>query len=230
MNRVLCIIPARGGSKRIPRKNIKNFLGKPIVSYSIESAIGSGIFDEVMISTDDKEIADIAIKSGAKLPFFRSSDNSNDYATTVDVLLEVLEEYEKLGKEFDYVCCLYPTAPFVASEALIKAFKTLITENFDSVFPVIEYSFPIQRAMRVKEGKWIEMLSPDYMATRSQDLEPTYHDAGQFYFFKKELLKKESRLWTDNTGFIIVDEMRAQDIDNKTDWELAELKYKLLYG
>lgn len=229
MDNLLCIIPARGGSKRIPRKNIKNFLGKPIISYSIESALKSDIFDEVMVSTDDKEIADIALKYGASLPFMRSLDMANDYATTVDVLKEVLSEYEKLGRVFKYACCIYPTAPFVNASILQNSFIQLKENSFDSVFPVLRYGFPIQRAMRASADGKVNMIYPEHMSSRSQDLEPSFHDAGQFYFFKAEILKSVVGLWTTNTGYIEVDELKAQDIDTITDWKLAELKYRLIY-
>lgn len=229
-DKVLCIIPARGGSKRIPRKNIKNFLGSPIISYSIRAALQSKLFDVVMVSTDDDEIARIAIQEGAEVPFMRSIKNADDYASTVDVLLEVFEGYNKLGKQFGKGCCLYPTAPFVNSGILKDSYAVLNSKSFDSVFPVLRYGFPIQRALKEGSGGKIEMFNPKYMTSRSQDLEVSYHDAGQFYFFNVNKLKEKARLWTDNTGFIEIDELRAQDIDNPIDWELAELKYKLLYG
>ena len=149
----LCIIPARGGSKRIPKKNIKDFLGKPIIAFSIEAAIKSGLFDEVMVSTDDIEIAYIAKKYGAKVPFMRSEKNSDDFATTFDVIEEVINSYKELAVEFDNFCCLYSCAPFVTSEVLLKAYNHLNDKRFDSVFPIIAYSFPIQRSLRVDQGK-----------------------------------------------------------------------------
>ncbi len=222
----IAIIPARGGSKRIPRKNIKPFLGKPILVYSIETALKSRLFDEVMVSTDDKDIAEVAKKYGASVPFFRSEANSDDFATTVDVLLEVIERYEEMGEEFECYCCIYPTAPFVSVEQLKTAEEKLMREDLDAVFPVLPYSFPVQRSMKIEEGR-VKMLYPEHMNTRSQDLEPIYHDAGQFYFSKTDVLKKEKKIWTDNTGCIVLNELEAQDIDNETDWKLAELKYQL---
>ncbi len=223
----LAIIPARGGSKRIPRKNIKNFLGKPIIAYSIEAALKSSLFDEVMVSTDDAEIAEIAKQYGAKVPFMRSTKNSDDFATTVEVLSEVFNQYKSLGKGFKHACCIYPTAPFITPEILIDGFNKLIKCNYDSVFSILRYSFPIQRALKIKEGK-VEMFYPEFIESRSQDLEPSFHDAGQFYWFKSVLLDEQKKLWTNNTGRIEVDELKAQDIDNETDWKLAELKYELL--
>ena len=225
--KILAIIPARGGSKRIPKKNIKKFCGLPIISYSIKAAINSNLFDTVMVSTDDNTIANIAINYGAEIPFMRTDKNSNDYATTFDVIEEVILNYRKEGIDFDYACCIYPTAPFVNETKLKEAFTTLKTKNFDCVYPVMRFSFPIQRAVKINNQK-MQMLQPQYINTRSQDLEPIYHDAGQFYFFNCDSLLKNKKLWTDNTGVIEISEMEGQDIDNQTDWKLAELKFKIL--
>jgi len=226
----LCIIPARGGSKRIPRKNIKSFLGKPIIGYSIEAALSSGLFDEVMVSTDDLEIAEIGKKYGAKVPFLRSENNSNDYATTFDVIEEVIKKYKKLDKSFDYVCCLYSCSPFVNELKLKEAFDLMLTENFDSVFPVMPSGFPIQRALQLNENNKIDFFYPEYSLTRSQDLKLLYHDAGQFYWMKTEKCLLEKKIVTNNTGIIVITEMEGQDIDTEIDWKLAELKYELLQG
>lgn len=223
----LAIIPARGGSKRIPRKNIKLFLGKPIIAYSIETAIQSNLFDEVMVSTDDEEIARIAKEYGAKVPFFRSQKNANDYATTVDVILEVIEQYADKNKKFEYACCIYPTAPFVSTELLKNSFDLLIKKQFDTVFPVMEYSYPIQRSLRISNAR-ISLFQPEHLNSRSQDLEKAYHDAGQFYWFNTNKLKETGKLWTDNTGVVVIEESKGQDIDTPEDWKLAELKYSLL--
>jgi len=226
----IAIIPARGGSKRIPRKNIKNFLGKPIIVYSIETALKSGLFDEIMVSTDDTEIAEIAQKHGAKVPFMRSEKNANDYATTADVLKEVLQNYRQLQqKNFEYACCIYPTAPFVSTELLQESFDLLNNNSFDTVFPVMAYSYPIQRALKIHEGK-MQLFQPEHLNTRSQDLEKAYHDAGQFYWLQVDKFQKSGKLWTDNTGVIVIDESQVQDIDTQEDWQLAELKYKILHG
>jgi pseudaminic acid cytidylyltransferase len=224
----ICIIPARGGSKRIPRKNIKEFLGKPIISYSIKAAIDSGLFDEVMVSTDDLEIANIAKKYGAKVPFMRSATNSDDFATTIEVVNEVVKFYKSSNKFFNYVCCIYPTAPFVTEQKLDKTLGLIKNSDLDTVLPVIRYSFPIQRAMRVFQKDLIRMVQPNYINTRSQDLEPTYHDAGQFYWLKTNEALLKNKLWTDKTGFIEVNELEAQDIDTETDWKIAELKYQIM--
>lgn len=223
----IAIIPARGGSKRIPRKNIRPFLGKPIIAYSIETALASNLFDEVMVSTDDAEIASIAKSYGAKVPFLRSAENANDYASTVDVLLEVLQSYEK--GEFDIGCCIYPTAVFVSKEKLTSALSWMTSESFDSVFPVLPFSFPIQRAIKIQKDGRVSMFQPQYLTTRSQDLEPAYHDSGQFYWFSIETLKSKRKMWTDNSGVIITPEMEAHDIDTPEDWKIAEFKYKVAF-
>lgn len=223
--RKIAIITARGGSKRIPRKNIKPFLGKPILAYSIEAAIKSGLFDEVMVSTDDEEIAEIAKQYGAKVPFYRSEKTANDFATTNDVLLEVIAEYEKRGEHFDMGCCLYPTAPFVTAEKLKKAMEMLINSDADTLIPVVAFSYPPQRAMIVKEGRLV-FEYPEYMDSRSQDLTPHYHDVGQFYCFRVENYKRIKKLMLGNILPFEVSEMEVQDIDNQTDWEIAEIKYK----
>lgn len=224
----LCIIPARGGSKRIPRKNIKPFQGKPIMAYSIEAALKSGLFDEVMVSTDDEEFAEVAKQNGASVPFLRSAETANDYATTVDVLLEVVDTYRKQGKEFDNVCCLYSTAPFVTPERLKEAFGKL-SENIDGCFTVVEFSYPIQRSLRINESGLLEMTYPEHLKSRTQDLEKIYHDAGQFYFMKTAVMENEKTVWCKRTEPLILSELEVQDLDTLTDWTLAEMKYKLLH-
>ncbi len=227
--KILAIIPARGGSKRIPRKNIKNFVGQPIIKYSIDAAKESGIFDDIMVSTDDKEIAELSKSFGAKVPFFRSKENSNDMVFVAPVLEEVIVEYKKLGKEFDYVCCIFPTAVFVTSERLQKAKQMLVDSGADSVVPVMRFGFPIQRAFRIKkEDGMAEMFWPENYNVRSQDLEPAYHDCGQFYFFKVGSFLKQKTLFMKSTVPLEVPESEAQDIDNEEDWKMAEIKFKLL--
>lgn len=224
----LCIIPARGGSKRIPRKNIKPFQGKPIMAYSIEAALKSCIFDEVMVSTDDEEFSEVARHFGASVPFLRSAATANDYATTVDVLLEVVEMYRHLGKEFDNVCCLYSTAPFVTADRLKEAYGKL-SEQIDGCFTVVEYSYPIQRSLRVNEQGLIEMKYPEHLKSRTQDLEKTYHDAGQFYFMKTAVMEQERTVWCKRTQPLILSELEVQDLDTLTDWQLAEMKFELMH-
>ena len=223
----LCVIPARGGSKRIPKKNIKSFLGKPIIAYSIEAAIQSKLFTEIMVSTDCQETADIALRYGAKVPFLRSKENSNDFATTYDVIKEIIDEYKKDGVNFENICCIYACAPFVTANNLKHAYQELSNKQVDTIFPIIEYSFPIQRAVKIHNEK-IELFNIDHLNTRSQDLEKSYHDAGQFYWMKSENILNKGRIITDNCSGIIITELEGQDIDNEIDWELAELKFKLL--
>ena len=225
----LAIIPARGGSKRIPKKNIKYFLGKPIIAYSIESAVDSKLFDEVMVSTDDKDIAEIAIRYGAKVPFFRSEENSDDHATTIDVIEEVLNEYKLRNKIYDYTCCIYPCAPFLSVENLQKSFLKLQLNNYDCVFPIVRFSYPIQRAVKLNKSGSVVMFHPEYMQTRSQDLEASFHDAGQFYWVNTNEFLKEKKVFTKNSGSIILNELQVQDIDDETDWLIAELKHSLLF-
>lgn len=227
MKKAIAIITARGGSKRIPKKNIKDFCGKPILQYSIEAALESGIFDEVMVSTDDEEIARIAKAAGANVPFMRSEKTSNDYATTADVLMEVLEKYKELGQQYDYTCCIYPTAPFVTKEKLQCAFEKIKEEKASQLTHVVAYSFPPQRCVVIREGK-IEMLHPEHRNTRSQDLELYYHDCGQFYFYDTEELIKNKGNIIENVIPMVLSELEVQDIDNESDWELAEIKYKMM--
>ena len=225
--RKIAIITARGGSKRIPRKNIKEFCGKPILAYSIEAALESGLFDTVMVSTDDEEIAGIAGQYGAEVPFYRSERTANDFATTNDVLLEVLEEYEKRGERYDMGCCIYPTAPFVTAKKLQDAMKQLEESNADTLIPVVAFSYPPQRAMIVREGRLV-FEYPQYLDSRSQDLEPHYHDVGQFYLFRTEAFRQNRKLMLGDILPYVVSELEVQDIDNQTDWEIAEIKYRFM--
>ncbi|HIU55779.1 MAG TPA: pseudaminic acid cytidylyltransferase [Candidatus Gallibacteroides avistercoris] len=223
----IAIIPARGGSKRIPRKNIKPFMGKPIIAYSIEAALHSGLFDEVMVSTDDEEIAAIARQYGASVPFYRSAEMSNDYATTADVIEEVLDIYKENGQIFDNVCCLYATAPFVTSHRLKDAFEMMINKEYNSVYPIVLFSYPVQRGLNLEDGK-IGMVWPEHLNTRSQDLPPIYHDAGQFYVSTAQSFYSVRSFLTNNTGGLILSELEVQDLDTEIDWKLAEMKYQLL--
>jgi pseudaminic acid cytidylyltransferase len=219
----LAIIPARGGSKRIPRKNIKNFHGKPIIAYSIEAALKSGLFDEVMVSTDDVEIKNISLELGAKVPFLRSENTSNDTATTLEVIREVLESYKKEDRTFDEVCCIYPTAPLMKSSHLTAGLD-LLENEIASVFPVVPFSFPILRSLKVDEDNFVSMNWPEYSHTRSQDLPAAYHDAGQWYWLRPELISNS--LYSDNSKVIILSEMEVQDIDNESDWKMAEVRMR----
>ncbi len=228
MNKSIAIIPARGGSKRILRKNIKPFLGQPIIKYSIDAAFESGLFDEIMVSTDDDEIAKLSLEYGANVPFMRSPEKANDYATTADVLEEVLCEYKKRGEEFLYACCIYPTAPFITTEKLKTGFTLLQDKDADSVIPVVRFSYPIQRALKI-ENKKVKRFWPEYAKTRSQDLEPAYHDVGQFYWFNVKMFLENKALLGENAFPIEVTELEMQDLDTEEDWKVAEIKYYCLY-
>lgn len=223
----IAVITARGGSKRIPRKNIKLFNGQPIIKYSINAALNSGIFDEVMVSTDDVEIAEIAKKFGANVPFYRSKNNSDDYAGTAEVICEVIKEYQKLNISFEYVVCLYPTAPFVTEKKIIEATNLLVKSGADCVLPVARFSYPILRSLKINNGL-AEMNWPENYSARSQDLEPAFHDCGQFYCMKTDSLLKQKKLFMDETVPMEISELEMQDIDNEVDWKLAELKFKLI--
>ncbi len=221
----VAIITARGGSKRIPGKNIKEFCGKPILAYSIEAAVNSGCFDTVMVSTDSEEIAKIARQYGAEVPFLRSGWTAGDFATTADVIEEVLSEYEKRNTYFDTFCCIYPTAPFLTGEILRDAAQIMEERGSDAVVPVVRFSFPPQRCFVEKDGmlayKW-----PEFRSSRSQDLEPLYHDAGQFYLVKTAAFQNEHTVVPERTSPIILPESKVQDIDNPEDWVIAEEKFK----
>jgi N-acylneuraminate cytidylyltransferase len=225
----IAVIPARSGSKRIPNKNVKPFLGEPIIRYSIRSAIESELFDKVVVSTDSEIIADLAIKYGASVPFFRSEKNSGDYATTADVLLEVISEFERNNLFFKTLCCLYPTAPFVTSSRLINAMKILESNNekFNGVVPITEFSYPILRSLVIKNEN-LKMKWPENYNMRSQDFEKFYHDAGQFYLLDVATFKIEKKLYLSNSAPMVLSNLEVQDIDNLDDWEIAEMKYKLL--
>jgi len=222
----IAIITARGGSKRIPKKNIREFCGKPIIAYSIEAALSSGVFDEVMVSTDSYEIADIAKEYGASVPFMRSEITSNDFSTTADVIEEVIMKYKELGKNFESFACIYPTAPFVTATRLKEAVEML--KEADAVLSVVKYSFPPQRAFVIRDGN-VAYQYPQYERARSQDLEPIYHDCGQFYMCKSDKFLEKHSLILSNTRPYIIPEEEVQDIDTQSDWEIAEAKYSVLH-
>ena len=224
----IAIITARGGSKRIPKKNIKAFLGKPIIAYSVEAAIKSGVFDEVMVSTDSEEIADIAKSYGASVPFLRSEKTSNDYATTADVIEEVILKYEEQGRKFDYFACIYPTAPFITSDKLSEAMKSIKNAGADALISVVKYSFPPQRAFVIKDNK-LQYQFPQFERSRSQDLDPIYHDCGQFYICSAGTFLEKHSLILPNTIPYIIPEEEVQDIDTNSDWLIAEAKFKALH-
>lgn len=226
----LAIIPARGGSKRIPRKNIRPFMGKPIIAYSIQAALNSGLFDEVMVSTDDEEIANIAKGYGASVPFMRSEANANDYATLADVVKEVLDQYIINQIDIENLCCILPTAPLISYLDIKSAYRKMIDFNFTAVYPVVEFSYPIMRSVIIDENDHLKMCWPEYLNTRSQDIKPAYHDCGMFYWIRKESFMQYESMLTPNCSGIIIDEIATQDIDSEQDWKIAELKYMLLHN
>lgn len=223
----IAIITARGGSKRIPKKNIKEFCGKPMIAYSIEAGIQSGVFDEVMVSTDSVEIAEIAKSYGASVPFMRSEKTASDYATTRDVLMEVIHEYEKRGRTFEDMTCIYPTAPFVTAQKLRDAI-TLFKETKSSLLiPVVQFSYPPQRAYVINDGK-LRFKWEEFRYSRSQDLEPFYHEAGQFYCYNiADYLVADGAIKENIIPFILP-ESEVQDIDTEEDWRMAELKFSMM--
>lgn len=216
----LCIIPARGGSKRIPRKNIRPFLGKPIIAYSIQAALASGLFSEVIVSTDDEEIAAVAQQYGASVPFLRSAKNADDHATLADVVNEVLAHFPN---QFKYACCLLSTAPLVTPQRLKSALDTMVSKGFKTMRPVVQFSFPIQRAFQIDSEGTVDWFYPEYAKTRSQDLPEAYHDAGQFYW-----MHAAEGLVPEHRGAIIIPQTEAQDIDSEEDWKMAEMKFKMI--
>jgi len=226
----IAIIPARGGSKRIPRKNIKDFLGKPIMAYSIGIALESGLFDEVMVSTDDEEIAEIAKKHGAKVAFMRSKKNADDFMGPGDVCFEVLNEYRKQKLEFSEACCIYATAPFISIEKLIESHEILTNSDFDLVFPVNEFNSPIWRSYKMINRGMVEMNFPEYAEKRSQDLPLAFSDAGQFYWFRVDQFKKLSNKNTfgSKKGVVVISNSEAQDMNTESDWRVAEMKCEML--
>ncbi len=227
-DKCLAIIPARGGSKRIPRKNIKLFLDKPIIQYSIDAARSANLFDEVMVSTEDMEISRVAQSCGASVPFFRSAKTADDYATMGDVVEEVILEYKNMGCEFKYFCCILATAPFVTADRLIQTFELLKNSEADSIIPVTRFSYPIQRALKIEDEK-LKMFWPENYNKRSQDLTPAYHDCGQFYWMKVESFLKQKKIFSENSIPFKIPETEVQDVDTLEDWKIAEFKYKIIH-
>ena len=224
------IITARSGSKRIPQKNIREFCGKPIIAYSIEAALESRLFDEVMVSTDSVHIADIATKYCASVPFLRSQESSDDYSSTTDVLNEVIKTYGMNGVMFDEFCCIYPTAPFVTAKKLVESYQILQAPDVYNVVPMVQFSFPPQRGMKVTSQGYLKPVDTDGINSRSQDLSVLYHDCGQFYWIKTEEFLNNDDFLNNHTKPFFVPETEVQDIDNETDWQLAELKYRFMKG
>lgn len=226
--KTLAIIPARGGSKRIPRKNIKPFLGKPMVTHPIDLVLKAGCFDDVVVSTDDSEIAEVAKAHGAEVPFFRSAETSSDTATTAAVIEEVVGRLEDAGRRYDLLCCVYPTSVLMQEKRLLQArAMALEDEACDGAMPVVPFSFPIQRSLQQVDG-YLSWVWPEYAQTRSQDLPPRYQDAGQFYWSKVPSFHRTKQILTPRTRALVLDEWEVQDIDNESDVLMAELKYRLL--
>lgn len=228
--RSLCIIPARGGSKRIPRKNVRAFRGRPIIAWSIEAARLSNAFDRIMVSTDDQSIAEIARELGAETPFLRSAETSDDHATTSAVLQEVLARFEERGETFDLACCIYPTAPFVTGADLAEGRDLLARSGFDVVMPVAAFSYPIWRSLAREPDGRIVLNFPDNLNARSQDLPDAFHDAGQWYWFSVPTFRNVGALMGEKTGSILLPAEKVQDIDTEEDWRVAELKHERLFG
>ena len=224
----ICMIPARGGSKRIPRKNIKAFNGKPIIAYSIEAALESNCFDQVIVSTDDNEIAEVARTYGAKVPFIRPAELSNDYAGTIPVIKHTIEWLEGHNNTINNVCCLYATAPFIQSQTISKAFQQLLESKADYCFSVTSFAFPIQRSLRITQDDKVGMFYPENFNVRSQDLEESYHDAGQFYWGKAQAFKDELPIFSEAASPYILPRYLVQDIDTTEDWIRAEAMYRVL--
>lgn len=221
----VALVPARGGSKRIPRKNLRDFHGKPIIAYSIEVALQSGLFDDVIVSTDDDEIAEVAKSLGASVPFIRPADLSDDYATTQQVINHCLNWYHGHDKSIAAICCIYATAPFVRSSDLKLGRKAIVDEGFEFSFSATDFAFPVQRAFRVLDSGGVDMLHPENLNTRSQDLEPVYHDAGQFYWGRPAAFLKGKAIFSEFAKPILIPRYRAQDIDTLEDWMIAEQMY-----
>ncbi len=224
----IAIIPARGGSKRIPRKNIKLFHGKPMIAYSIDVALKSGCFDKVIVSTDDQEIADVAMAFGAEVPFIRPADLSDDHATTMDVMQHAIQWCDSQGIDVQYVCCLYATAPFVTDLSLLQGLDTLQHEACEFVFSATTYPFPIQRAIKLSAEGEVKMFAPENEQVRSQDLEEAYHDAGQFYWGKKTAFLKRKSIFSPHSRVVLLPRCRVQDIDTEEDWELAQALFSVM--
>jgi len=224
----VAIIPARGGSKRIPKKNIKHFFGKPMLAWSIEAAIKSRCFDQIICSTDDDEIANIAQKYGAETPFLRPKDLSGDYIGTIPVIAHAIEHLQSNGNKIDLACCIYATAPFIQTTDLQNSLKQMQNNDLDFCFSATSFSFPIQRSIRIKSNKRCEMLDSEMFQKRSQDLEELYHDAGQFYWGTPQSWLEEKLLFSNDTMPYILPRHRVQDIDTMEDWKRAELMFKVL--
>lgn len=228
--KAIAIIPARGGSKRIPRKNIKDFFGKPLIAYSIEAAIKSKLFDKIIVSTDDEEIAKIAKEYGAEVPFLRPKELSDDFIMPQSAIDHTLDYFDNIGEIYDNYCTIYPTAPLIQVKYLIKGFEELINTDAVNVFSATSMPYPIQRSFKINQNNRCEMFWPQKYNVRSQDLEEAYHDAGQFYWTNRSRQKKIKNkiILSDVSIAIILPRYLVQDIDSLEDWEMAELMYAVL--
>ncbi len=224
----IAIIPARGGSKRIPRKNIKEFHGKPLIAYSIEAAKASKCFDRIIVSTDDKEIAEVAKQYGAEVPFLRPSGISDDFSTTLDVMQHAIHWCNDNGMNIDNVCCIYATAPFLLPEYIQQGLESLSDNAVKYTFSATSFAFPIQRAIRLDCNNQVDMFQPEHLNTRSQDLEEAYHDAGQFYWGTAASFLEGASFFAKHSIAIKLPRKRVQDIDTPEDWDLAEILYSVL--
>lgn len=226
----VCIIPARGGSKRIPRKNIKPFAGLPIIAYSIKAAQASGLFDRVIVTTDDEEIASVARSFGAEIPFMRPKELSDDHTPTIPVIAHAIQTLQTNGMDITHACCIYATAPFVRADDICEAYNALKTHDKQYAFPVTTFPFPIQRGVKRDSEGNIEMFNPEHFATRSQDLEEAYHDVGQFYWGTADAWIEGKPIFSDAATTIVLPRHLVQDIDTLEDWTRAELMHKVLFG
>jgi N-acylneuraminate cytidylyltransferase len=222
------VIPARGGSKRIPRKNIKLFCGKPMIAWSIEAALQSDCFDRVLVSTDDAEIAEVARQFGAQVPFMRPAELADDHTSTTAVIAHAIDWFSANGHPPNQVCCIYATAPFVTAKDLRRGFAVFTETGCEYAFAVTSYAFPIQRAIRITQADRVEMFNPEQFSTRSQDLENAYHDAGQFYWGKSSAWLKGSIIFSNASAPVMLPRHRVQDIDTPEDWLRAEWLFKAL--
>lgn len=223
----IAIIPARGGSKRVPRKNIREFCGRPMIAWPIATALESGLFDHIIVSTDDMEIADVAHDAGAEVPFSRPLGLADDYTGTTDVIAHALSWAANVGWEVDAACCIYPTAAFILADDLRQAHQ-LLDQECDYAFAAVRYGHPPQRGFMHSDGGGLRLVQPEYENTRTQDLPPIYHDAGQFYWGKAAAWMERLPLFGSRARFIDLPPWRAQDIDREEDWMMAELVFKAI--
>lgn len=226
----LCVIPARGGSKRIPRKNVRDFCGKPMIFWSIEAAIKSECFDRIIVSTDDEKIASLVRQYGIDVPFIRPASLADDYAGTTPVIAHAIQWHIDHHEKPDHVCCVYATAPFIKAEDINRGLDLLLSSEADFTFSVTSYAFPIQRAIRITNDQRVEMFQPEHFNTRSQDLEEAWHDAGQFYWGKANAWLTSKPIFSSDAVPVLLPRHRVQDIDTPEDWERAALMFTLQNG